>query len=82
MIRLTEFEQYALSCEVPVLSLPRLQEPTPEQLWRRAMEISYDLCREYGPNEKELVAILSQLGAFQDGRNLRIAGAGDLCQTK
>lgn len=59
----SEFEEYALSVPVPVLDLPRLDNPTEEELAQRAEAIAYDLVRDE-EGEAGLVALLTRLGTF------------------
>ena len=59
----TDFERYALSAPVPALQLPRLENPTVDQLAERCLLISYDLLRDT-EGETGLVAILTRLGTF------------------
>jgi hypothetical protein len=59
----SNFERWALSLAVPALELPPLPEnATDTELWRRAVQISYDLIRDEG--EKGLATILVQNGAL------------------
>ena len=59
----TDFERYALSVPVPALQLPRLENPTVDQLAERCLLISYDLLRDT-EGEAGLVALLTRLGTF------------------
>jgi hypothetical protein len=60
---LTDFEQYALSVPVPALDLPRLANPTVDDLAERSLLISYDLIKDT-EGEAGLVALLTRLGTF------------------
>jgi hypothetical protein len=59
----TEFEAYALAVPVPALGLPRLDNPTEEELAQRALAIAYDVVRDE-EGEAGLVALLTRLGTF------------------
>jgi hypothetical protein len=62
-IAFSDFERWALSVPVPCFGLPAQVRPTDADLWRRAVEISFDLIRK-DEGEKGLAAILVQLGAL------------------
>src|SRR5579862_228761 len=59
----SDFERYALSAPVPALGLPRLENPSTDELAERCLIISYDIIRS-SEGEDGLVAILTQLGTF------------------
>jgi hypothetical protein len=57
----SDFEKWALSLPVPSFALPQQCNPTDADLWRRAVEISFDLIRD-NEGEKGLAAIMVQIG--------------------
>ena len=62
-VMFSEFERWALSIAVPSFGLPALADPTDDELWRRAVQISFDLIRD-SEGEKGLAAIMTQIGAL------------------
>jgi hypothetical protein len=59
----SEFEKWALTLPVPAFNLPALINPSDSELWRRAVEISYDIAR-INEGEIALATILIQLGSI------------------